>query len=87
MNLWLVLPVILLIAIAYVLVPVGLAMATRLREPRSVPCPLAGRDATIRVRRAGLAEAFARPSLRHVADCSLWPERAGCPQPCRTTPA
>jgi hypothetical protein len=87
MNVWLVLPVIAAIALAYVLVPVALAMATRFRHPHRVRCPLAVQDAFIRVERAGLAEALARPSLRRVSDCSLWPARAGCPQPCRVHPA
>lgn len=82
MNLWLVLPGIVLLGLLYVLFPVGAAMATRFRRASCVRCPATGDVAMVRVSRAGVAEALARPSLRRVAACSEWPQRAACGREC-----
>ncbi len=83
MNPWLVLPLLAAVAIAFVLVPVALAVWTEYRRPRRVDCPLAGEPATVLVDadRAALAALVgARPPS--IKACSLWPRYLGCPQPC-----
>ena len=86
MNLWVLLPALVLVAALYVLVPVGWAMASHYRRRKLVRCPLTGLEVAIKIERAGLAEALGRRTLRQVGDCSLWPKRARCDRPCLACP-
>lgn len=83
MNAWVVIPVILLLAIVYVMLPVGLAVRTWYRHVRTVRCPEAGLDAAVAVdaSQAGLAAAVGRRA-RRVTGCALWPERQACGRQC-----
>ncbi len=82
MNPWIVVVGIVLIAVVYVALPVGLAMSARYRRWKIVGCPTAYRPTAILVGRAGLAEALGLRSLRRIRGCSLWPERYGCDRRC-----
>lgn len=82
----LILPLIAVIAVVYVLLPVGLAMRARYRRPKLVRCPLLPCEATIAVRGAALAEALGVRSLRRVRACSLWPRHRGCAEACLALP-
>ncbi|HEV8440016.1 MAG TPA: hypothetical protein VGT40_18150 [Methylomirabilota bacterium] len=86
MNPWLIMPALVVLAVIYVLLPVGAAMSTRYRRAKLVRCPLTGRKTALRVERAGVAEALGRRSLRRVSYCSLWPERRNCSQACLELP-
>ncbi len=83
MNLWLVLPVLVLIALVYVLLPVGVAAATRYRLPSPTRCPVTGQAAQVTFAHAGFAEVLGVRALRKVTSCSLWPARRHCAQRCR----
>lgn len=82
MDLWLVVAGIVVIALVFVALPVGLAMSARYRRWKIVGCPATYRPAAILVGRAGLAEALGLRALREVRDCSLWPWRSGCDRRC-----
>jgi hypothetical protein len=86
MDLWLVVPGLVLLSLLYVVLPVAYAMASHYRRPKLVRCPLAREDAAIQVGRAGAAEALGRRALRRVEACSLWPERRACLQSCLDAP-
>lgn len=83
MNPWFVLPALLVLAVLYVMLPVGLAVWSRYRAWQSVRCPVGGRAAMIAVDagRAGAAAAVGARSLRLVG-CSLVPERLTCGRLC-----
>jgi hypothetical protein len=83
MNPWFVLPALVAVAAVFVLLPVGLAVYSRLRGPHAVVCPVNCRPATVRVDagRAGWSALFGRTSLRLLA-CSLLPERLSCGRSC-----
>ena len=83
MNPWIVLIGLVVIAVGFVALPVGLSMSARYRRWKIVVCPHAYRPAAILVGRAGLAEALGIRSLRRVRGCSLWPGRYGCDRGCR----
>ena len=82
MNAWVVLTGVVLIAALYVVLPVGLAMSARYRRQKLVDCPVGYRPATIRMGRAGLAEATGIRALRRIRYCSLWPTRHDCARRC-----
>jgi hypothetical protein len=86
MNAWVVLAGVVLIAALYVVFPVGLAMWACYRRQKLVGCPVGYRPATIRVGRAGLAEATGIRALRRIRRCSLWPTRHGCARRCLELP-
>jgi hypothetical protein len=86
MDFWIVLASIAVIAGVYVLVPVGLAMRSRHRQPRMLPCPDARVQAAVQFSRTGWAEAFGRPSLRRVGSCSLRETQPQCREACRALP-
>ena len=86
MNAWVVLAGVVLIAALYVALPVGLAMWACYRRQKLVDCPVGYRPATIRVGRAGLAEATGIRALRRIGYCSLWPTRRDCARRCLDRP-
>lgn len=87
MNPWIVVPSLLLVAIVFVLLPVGAAVFSRFRHPWRVPCPIAHAEAQIGIDpvAAARAELMGRPHLS-VVSCSLWPARQGCAQRCVDVP-
>jgi hypothetical protein len=86
MNPWMILVGLVLIAVVFVALPVGLAMSAHYRRWKIVGCPMTYRPAAILVGRAGLAEALGIRALRRVRGCSLWPERCGCDRRCLDLP-
>jgi hypothetical protein len=86
MNGTLVLASLVLLAVCYVLVPVGLAARHHFRRHKLVRCPQLGLSAGVLIRRAGLAEALGCRSLRRVAECTFWPRHQHCGQGCLTAP-
>ena len=86
MNAWVVLVGVVLIAVLYVALPVGLAVSARYRRQKLVDCPVGYHPATILVGRAGLAEAAGIRALRRIRRCSLWPERLDCARRCLDLP-
>ena len=82
MNPWIVLIGLVVIAVGFVALPVGLSMSARYRRWKIVGCARTYRPAAILVGRAGLAEALGIRALRRVRSCSLWPERYGCDRRC-----
>ncbi len=86
MEVWLLLAAIVVLAVLYVALPVGLAMRAHFARPRAIRCPMERVDAAVEVRGAGLAEALGWRSLRTVGSCSLWPRRQGCRQHCLAAP-
>lgn len=88
MNVPLLVPALVAIAVFFVLLPV--AAATYLyyrRRPKEVRCPEDGRPAIVRVD----AESAAAASLvdahtRLITSCSFWPARSGCRQDCLAEP-
>lgn len=71
------------LALAYVLLPVVGETFLRLRPARRLQCPESGGNAEVGVDAgwAAFTAAFRHPLLR-VSRCSLWPERRGCGQRC-----
>jgi hypothetical protein len=86
MNSALVLASLALLAVGYVMVPVGLAARQHFRRHKLVRCPRLGLSAGVLIRRAGLAEAFGCRSLRRVSECTFWPRHQGCGQRCLDEP-
>jgi len=86
MNVWLIIATIAVLALLYVVVPVGLAARHHFRRYKLVQCPVLGLGAGVLIRRAGLAEALGWRSLRYVSACTYWPRRRACSQRCRLAP-
>ncbi|HSE93507.1 MAG TPA: hypothetical protein VLF19_09395 [Methylomirabilota bacterium] len=86
MNAWWIIAAVPVLALLYVLIPVGLAARGRFRSHKLVRCPILGLGAGVLIRRAGLAEALGWRSLRYVSDCTYWPRRRACAQRCRLAP-
>lgn len=82
MNPWVILSEIVIIAVALVMLPVGLAVWSVYRRRKIVTCPLASMDAVIEVDalRAGIDAALGRRH-REVTSCSRWPD-ARCRNAC-----
>ena len=83
---WTVIPLIGIVALLYVVVPVGLTARRHFRSHKLVHCPVLGLGAGVVIRRAGLAEALGWPALRRVSECTYWPRHKGCGQGCRLAP-
>lgn len=85
MNLWAVVSSVVVIAVVFVIVPVGLRAYSCYRRPKLVTCPEACRSAEIKLDAAGAAlhAIVRRPRLAVIA-CSLWPRRRRCSQACST---
>lgn len=86
MNPWLILVGLVLIAVVFVALSVGLSTSARYRRWKIVGCPTTYRPAAVLVGRAGLAAALGIRGLRRVRACSLWPERCGCDRGCLDLP-
>ena len=86
MNPWIIFVGIVVMAVAFVALPVGCSMSAQYRRWKIARCPTAYRPAAVLVGRAGLAEALGIRALRRVRDCSLWPERCGCNRRCLNLP-
>jgi hypothetical protein len=86
MNPWIVLPIVAVVALVFVVFPVGSAAASHFRRARIVRCPLRHTDAAVRVGGAGLAEVLGRRSLRRVEACGLWSWPRACEGECLRLP-
>ena len=75
MNPWVILSEMVLIAVALVMLPVGLAVWSNYRRPKIVTCPVESAEAVIRVDalQAGIDAALGR-RRREVVACSRWPD-------------
>jgi hypothetical protein len=70
------------LAILFVALPVGHAMWSAYRAPVPVRCPYARCDVTVRVGRAGVAEALGMTGLRRIDECVLRQDRWLCRDSC-----
>lgn len=73
---------IVVLAVGFVALSVGLAARSALRGPIPVRCPYTRREITVRVGRAGLAEALGIPGLRRIDDCAIRQDRFFCRDAC-----
>lgn len=80
---WTTLMGILLVGIAFVVLPFVTDAFFRYRPERVLVCPDAQRIARVKLdaMRAAMT-AFPGPPTLHVERCSLWPYRGGCAQRC-----
>jgi universal stress protein A len=88
MDLTIVLPALVAIALVFVVVPVGAAVYGRWRRPFRLTCPRTGSDAQIQVASAAAAVAavFGRDSV-DLRRCSLWSSVSGCRAECLAHPS
>jgi hypothetical protein len=87
MDPWIVIPFLGVIAILFVIVPIGGSVYAQFRRPKLVRCPTRNGDAVICVNpvRAAVAESLGVRIM--IAECSLWPKHGTCGQDClRVTP-
>jgi hypothetical protein len=87
MNPWIIVPAIVALAIVYVALPVALTTFFRFRRQLNLRCPETGTEAGLYfdAGRAAVSACFGPPALA-VRNCSLWPERGGCPRACASLP-
>jgi hypothetical protein len=88
MNPWIVVPMLVVLAVLFVLLPVAAAVFTQFRRRKLVRCPDTQRDAVIRVdaMQAAVAELLHGGRFT-VVECSLGSRQLSCGQACvRTTP-
>lgn len=87
MNPWIVLLGLVLVALVYVVAPVGAAALANYRRPWRLKCPRAGTEAQIKINAlwAAVTEVLGRgtPSIER---CSLWPAQRGCREECLALP-
>ena len=88
MDPWVVLPALAVLAVVFVVVPVGVATFTYWRRPFRLTCPRAGTEAQIKVAttRAAVAAVLGR-GASGIERCSLWPTVRGCREECLALPA
>ena len=88
MNPWAVLLALVVLALVFVVAPVGAATFAHWRRPWRLTCPRAGTEAQIKVAttRAAVAEVLGR-GTPGIERCSLWPARLGCRVECLALPA
>src|SRR5205814_5237051 len=88
MNPWVILLAVVVLAVVFVVVPVGAVTFAHWRRPVRLTCPRAGTEAQIKVAetRAAVAEVLGRraPGIER---CSLWPALRGCREACHALPA
>jgi hypothetical protein len=80
---WITLAAMAALALGYVVAPIMAEVFFRFRGRRTVRCPETGLTAAVEIdaRHAALSAIPGPPEVR-VAECSLWPDRAGCEQKC-----
>ena len=87
MNPWLILLGLVLVAVVYVVAPVGAAALANYRRPWRLKCPRGGTEAQIKINAlwAAVTEVLGRgrPSIER---CSLWPAQRGCREECLALP-
>ena len=83
MDPWVVLPALVVLAVVFVVVPVGAATFTHWRRPFRLTCPRAGAEAQIKVgaTRAAVLAVLGR-GVSGIERCSLWPTVQGCREDC-----
>lgn len=82
MNPWIVLLGLVLVALVYVVAPVGAAAFCKYRRPWRLRCPRAGQEAQIRVDATKAAVAAVLGRGAGIERCSLWPALRGCREEC-----
>ena len=87
MNPWLILLALIVIALVFVVIPVGLAAYRQWRRPWRFTCPRAGMTAQIQVDAARASFAEVLGGKPEIDRCTLWPELLGCQQGCLALPA
>ena len=87
MNPWIILLGLVLVALVYVVAPVGAAALANYRRPWRLKCPRAGTEAQIKVNalRAAVTEVLGR-GVPCIERCSLWPAQKGCREECLALP-
>ncbi len=87
MNPWIVLLALVLVALVYVVAPVGAAALASYRRPWRLKCPRAGSEAQIKINalRAAVTEVLGR-GVPCIERCSLWPTQQGCREECLALP-
>lgn len=87
MNPWIVLLALVLVALVYVVAPVGAAALASYRRPWRLKCPRAGTEAQIKVNElwAAVTEVLGHGTPR-IERCSLWPAQRGCREECLALP-
>ena len=85
MLIGLTLTAIVVLALGFVALPVGLAMWSAYHAPVPLQCPYARCDVTVRIGRAGLAEALGIRSLRRIDECAIRQDRWFCRDACLAT--
>jgi hypothetical protein len=80
---WITLAAMAALALCYVVAPIMAEVFFRFRGRRTIRCPETGLTAEVEIdaRHAAFSAIPGPPEVR-VADCSLWPDRAGCEQKC-----
>lgn len=86
MTPWTVLLGLVLVAVVFVLAPVGLAAFWHWRRPWRLTCPRAGTLAQIRVGATRAAVASVLGRRVSIDRCSLWPAVRGCREECMALP-
>jgi hypothetical protein len=82
MNPWIVLPGLVVVAVVFVMLPVGLAVFRHYSRPKVIRCPVTGDEAAIQIDADGAAVRAALGQERlEVLDCSAWPQER-CAQRC-----
>jgi nucleotide-binding universal stress UspA family protein len=87
MNPWIVLLGLALLAVVFVLAPVGLTAFWHWRRPLRLTCPRAGTLAQVRVDATRAAIMSVLGGRATIERCSLWPSRHGCREECLALPA
>ena len=76
--------IVLMIAISAVYIASGMHVWRRVRGPKVVICPETGGRETVWVdiRHSVATDVFENAAAVRLADCSRWPKRRSCNQPC-----
>ena len=88
MNSWLILPGLVVIALVFVVIPVGVVTFTYWRRPFRLTCPRTGTEAQMKVAATGAAvAAVLGHGAPEIERCSLWSTVRGCRAECLALPA
>lgn len=77
-----VIPAVMGIGLAYAVAPAVAAQLAAAVKPRCVQCPDNGQEALVKLNLRHAAATTFTGGEQEVADCSRWPEKAGCDHGC-----
>lgn len=80
MNPEIVIPMVVAIAVGFLLIPSIIIAATGTR--RSATCPYSGDVVQLRLGRGAEVKRLFNDGQHAICDCSRWPEKAGCDKDC-----